>query len=96
MDIKDDLEKMKNMPLGALTLNHKMVLVLSASFYLASRMAGLDSTAQGARDVMQEALGVFYNSYMAMFPDGPLEAQAAIREFAESLGVVPKEQEAVN
>ena len=91
MGIKDDLEKVKSIPPDMLTLNHKMVLVLSASFYLAGQMASIDSTAQGARDVMQEALGVFYNSYMAMFPNGPLEAQAAIQEFSRQIGVMPED-----
>jgi hypothetical protein len=98
MGIKDDLEKVNSIPRDMLTLNHKMVLVLSASFYLAGQMAALDSTAEGATEVMRDALGVFYNSYMAMFPDGPLEAQAAIQEFSRQIGIMPGDawKEAVN
>ncbi|HTF64906.1 MAG TPA: hypothetical protein VK638_19690 [Edaphobacter sp.] len=89
MGIKDDIDAVRATS-DTLTLEQKMVLVISVAFNLAAKMATIRGDEEGAA-TMREALGTFFQVFAVAFPEGPFEAQEAVQEFSKKIGVIPEE-----
>jgi hypothetical protein len=87
MDLRDVLQ---SMDVAGFSLEQKMVLLLSASYMLASNMAAVTADDHGAK-VMRGAMELYFCIFRAAFPEGPMQAQIAVQEFSKKLGVVPEE-----